>query len=96
MSTAIVAEQPEPNTEVRGEYDALSGSFAEACRKADAEGRPTRARRLVGDRPPTCTCDAIDWLLKYCDEQRLRNFLEGRSEAELERIERYIAWKKQP
>jgi hypothetical protein len=78
---------------VRGEYDELSGSFAEACRKADAERRPPRSRTVV-DRPPTSTCETIDWLLKYCDAERLRKFLEGRPEAELTQIKNYIAWKK--
>jgi hypothetical protein len=91
---AIVAQQPEPNAEVRGEYDALSGTFAEASWKADAERRNPRPRARR-DSLPTSTAETIDWLSKYCDEQHLRNFLEGRSEAELERIERYIAWKKQ-
>src|SRR6478736_4596066 len=72
---AIVAEQPEPNTEVRGEYDDLSGTFAEASWKADAERRNPRPRARR-DSLPTSTAETIDWLLKYCDEQHLRNFLE--------------------
>jgi hypothetical protein len=93
-SEAIVVEQPEQNTEFRGEYDNLSSTFASACRKADAERRNLRARLRV-DSLPTSTRITIDWLLTYCDEQRLRNFLDGRSEVELERIEHYIAWKNQ-
>jgi hypothetical protein len=74
--------------------DGLSTTFARACREADAERRPARARRPVGDRPPTSTGKAVDWLLKFGDEQSLRNFLEGRPEAELAKIKNYIAWKK--
>ena len=73
--------------------DGLSRTFASACLQADAAHRPTRARR-VGDRPPTATCKAIDWLLKFGDAERLRKFLEGRPEAELTQIKNYIAWKK--
>ena len=82
----IVAEQPEPNTEVRGEYDTLSGSFAEASRKADTERtNPRPLPRAVGPLP-TSTRITIDWLLKYCDEQRLQKFIEGRPTAEIARI----------
>jgi hypothetical protein len=76
------------------DYDGLSSTFASACRKADAERRNPRPP-ATRDSLPTSTRITIDWLLRYCDEQRLRNFLKGRSEAQLERIERYIAWKKQ-
>ena len=93
ISEAVANEQSEPNTEIRGDYDRLSGSFAEACRKGDAERRPTRSRPAV-DRLPTCTCDTINWLLRYCDDERLRKFLEGRPEAELTKIKNHIAWKK--
>jgi hypothetical protein len=79
---------------VRDDYDGLSSTFARACRQADAERRNPRPRAHK-DSLPTSTGKAVDWLLKFGDERRLRNFLEGRSEAELERIERYIAWKKQ-
>jgi hypothetical protein len=80
------------------EYGALSSTFARACREADQD----RARREQilpfrqrdRDHLPTSTKQAIDWLLKFADEQRLRNFLEGRSEEELQRIEQYISWKK--
>jgi hypothetical protein len=81
---AIVAEQPEPNSGVRGEYGTLSGSFAEACQKAEAGRRPVR--RPGGDSLPTSTRITIDWLLKYCDEQRLEKFIEGRPAAEIARI----------
>jgi hypothetical protein len=70
ISEAVADEQSEPNTEIRGEYDRLSGSFAEACRKADAERRPTRSRPAV-DRLPTCTCDTINWLLRRLGGQLL-------------------------
>jgi hypothetical protein len=88
-----IAESDAP-VDVSDDYDVLSSTFASACRKADAERRNPRPRARGGSLP-TSTCITIDWLLKYCDERRLRNFSEGRSEAELERIGRYIAWKKQ-
>ena len=74
------------------DYDTLSGTFSSACREADAargDSRP-RARR---DSLPTSTAETIDWLLRYCDAERLRKFLEGRPEAELAKIKNYIAWK---
>jgi hypothetical protein len=73
--------------------DGLSPTFARACREADAARRPPRARRPVGDRPPTSTRITIDWLLKHCDAERLRTFLEARPEAELAKIKNYIAEK---
>jgi hypothetical protein len=88
---AIVAEQPEPKSEVRGEYDTLSGLFAEACREADAGRRPVR--RPGGDSLRTSTRITIDWLLKHCDEQRLEKFIEGRPAAEIARIHDYIGMK---
>lgn len=81
------------------EYEGLSGTFARACRTAD-RNRTTPGQKIPPFRPrdrdhlPASTSQAIDWLLKYADEQRLRSFLEGRSEQELQRIERYISWKK--
>ena len=88
---AIVAEQPEPNT-VQGEYDDLSGTFGRACRKADAERKNPRPRARE-DSLPTSTCITIDWLLKYCDEQRLEKFIERRPAAEIARIHDYMGMK---
>jgi len=83
---------------VDDEYQGLSGTFARACREADREratsGQILPFRQRDRNHLPTSTRQAIDWLLKYADEQRLRGFLEGRSEDELQRIERYISWKK--
>jgi hypothetical protein len=80
------------------EYEGLSGTFARACRTADRNrttpGQILPFRPRDRDHLPASTSQAIDWLLKYADEQRLRSFLEGRSEQELQRIERYISWKK--
>jgi hypothetical protein len=72
--------------------DGLSSTFARACREADAERRNPRPRTRE-DSLPTSTVEAIDWLLRYCDGERLRKFLEGRPEAELAKIKNYIAWK---
>ena len=92
ISEAVADEQSEPNTEIRGEYGDLSGSFAAACREADAARRNPRPRARR-DFLPTSTCITLDWLLRYCDAERLRKFLEGRPEAELAKIKNYIAWK---
>jgi len=80
------------------EYEGLSSTFARACRAADRE-RAARGQVLPfwqrdRDHLPVSTRQAIDWLLKYADEHHLRSFLEKRSEQELQRIERYISWKK--
>jgi hypothetical protein len=66
----------------------LNGNDA-ACRQADAERRNPRplARR---DSLPTSTAETIDWLLKYCDEQRLQKFIEGRPATEIAIIHDYI------
>jgi hypothetical protein len=53
------------------------------------EGRNRAAERQL----PKSTLDAIDWVLSLKDEQRLRSFLKGRSEEELQKIERYFVWK---
>ena len=65
--------------------DWLSSSFSLACREADAARRNPRpqARR---DSLPTSTCETIDWLLKFGDEQRLGKFIEGRPASEIARI----------
>ena len=80
------------------EYEGRSGTFARACRTADRNrttpGQILPFRQRDRDHLPASTKQAIDWLLKYADEQRLRSFLERRSEQELQRIERYISWKK--
>jgi hypothetical protein len=62
------------------DYDGLSSTFASAC------ARP----RAHGDSLATSTCITIDWLLKYCDEQRLEKFIERRPAAEIARIHDYI------
>jgi hypothetical protein len=79
-----------------GEYDGLSGTFAEACREADQRVRikkNPRDKRSGRSRLSKPTLDAVDFLLKQNDEARLRKFLEGRSEEELHRIEKYILLK---
>ena len=68
------------------EHEGLSGTFARERRTAD------RNRTTLGQILPFRQRDG--WLLKYADERRLRSFLERRSEQELQRIERYISWKK--
>jgi hypothetical protein len=69
--------------------------------------RPVRGPRRARDRQqskqkalaraeavlPKSTADAIDYLLKQNDAERLRNFLVGRPKAELERIKRYVVRK---
>jgi hypothetical protein len=86
---------PADNADIEvDEYEGLSSTFARACRTADRNrttpGQVLPFRQRDGDHLPTSTKQAIDWLLKHADEQRLRGFLERRSEEELQRIERYI------
>ena len=80
------------------EYGRLSSTFACACRTADRDRATPRQvlpfRPRDRDHLPASTKQTIDWLLKYTDEQRLRGFLERRSEEELLRIEHYISRKK--
>ena len=82
---------------VDDEYEGLSGTFARACREADRD----RARREQilpfrqrdRDHLPTSTRQAIDWLLKYADEQRLEKFIAGRPAAEIAKINDYVRGK---
>jgi hypothetical protein len=80
------------------EHEGLSGTFARERRTADRNrttlGQILPFRQRDGDHLAASTKQTIDWLLKYADERRLRSFLERRSEQELQRIERYISWKK--
>jgi hypothetical protein len=55
----------------------LSGTFAEACRAADREYRQQKALAREEAVLPRSTADAIDYLLKQNDAERLRNFLVG-------------------
>jgi hypothetical protein len=61
---------------------------------AEPEPNSSRLRARRDSLPTASTCIALDWLLRYCDDERLRKFLEGRPEAELAKIKNYIAWKK--
>jgi hypothetical protein len=81
------------NPLVIDEYGA-TGSFAIACRHADAE-RHSKPIPHKHDKSSllSSTAAAIDFLLKQKDEQRLAKFLEGRPSEELDRIENYIARK---
>jgi hypothetical protein len=92
LSPEAIVEQPESNTDFQGEYDDLSSTFASACRKADAERRNPHLRAR-GDSLPTSMCITLDWLLRYCEEQRLEKFIEGRPAAEIARIHDYIGMK---
>jgi hypothetical protein len=79
------------------EYEGLSDTFARACRAADrdraAREQFTSFRQRDRDHLPASTTQAIDWLLKYTDEQRLENFIAGRSAAEIAKIHDYIRGK---
>jgi hypothetical protein len=74
---------------VSDDCDVLSSTFASACRKADAARRNPRPRTR-GDSLPTSTAEAVDWLLKFGDEQRLGKFITGRPTAEIARIHDYV------
>ena len=79
------------------EYEGLSSTFANACREADRAFRKQQSHQPSAkqDRLPKSTLDAIDWVRSLKDEHRLRSFLKGRSEDELQKIERYFIWKHQ-
>jgi len=47
-------------------------------------------KRRAADRLPKTTTDAIDYLLKHNDSERLNKFLEGRPKTEVEKILAYI------
>jgi hypothetical protein len=77
------------------EYEGLSSTFARACRIADEQQR----RRLAAQKPastsyrvPESTVDAVAYLLREGDSQRLNKFLAGRSATEcaaiMDQIER--------
>ena len=95
--TVNVIERPIASAPVRGEYEELSDTFADACREADRKYRQLRARQSSGDphrsRLPKSTADAIDWLLAQRDEQRIQKFLQGRTREDLTSIRNYILWK---
>ena len=79
------------------EYEGLSSTFAKACREADRAFRKQQSHQPSAkqDRLPKSTLVAIDWVLSLKDEHLLRSFLKGRSEEELQKIERYFIWKHQ-
>ena len=92
-----VIERPITSAPVGGEYEELSGTFANACREADSKRRQQQARQSTRypDRPrlPKSTADAIDWLLAQKDERRIQKFLQGRTRENLTSIRNYILWK---
>ena len=83
------------HTRIDDEYTGLSYTFARACRIADEQQR----RRIAAQKPastsyrvPESTVEAVAYLLREGDPQRLDKFLEGRSATEraaiFEQIER--------
>jgi hypothetical protein len=71
------------------EYEHLSSTFARACRVADEQHR----RRTAAQKPasttyrvPESTVEAVAYLLREGDSQRLEKFLEGRSTTECDAI----------
>ena len=78
-------------------YEGLSSTFADPCREADRAFRKQQSQQPSAkqDRLPKSTLDAIDWVRSLKDEHRLSSFLKGRSEEELQKIERYFIWKHQ-
>jgi hypothetical protein len=83
-----------PETEynlVPGEYEGISGTFANACRLADYKTRKRQRERLPRQsgpaRLPQSTVDAIKYILRQPDSgPRLREFLAGRPDSELVRV----------
>jgi hypothetical protein len=74
---------------VPDEYEGLSGTFANACREVDRAFRKQQSSK-PSPSPAKSTLDAIDYLLREKDEARLREFLEGRSKSEAQKLLAYI------
>ena len=77
---------------VPDEYEGVSGIFANSCQEADHRFRKQQSSRPSAqqDGPAKSTLDAIDYLLREKDEARLREFLEGRSKSEAQKLLAYI------
>jgi hypothetical protein len=78
LETAI--ERARQNALVLNECDGAASTFAEACRKADAEYRQRQerlARRPVRGAPrlAVSTIAAVDYLLSRDDQRALQNFI---------------------
>jgi hypothetical protein len=78
-------------------YEGLTGTFADACWEADREYAQAMepVKRQPRNHLVESTRQAIDFLLKQNDPERLRAFLHGRPDAELNQIEQYISRKSQ-
>jgi hypothetical protein len=74
------------------EYEGLSSTFANACREADRAFRKQQSSQSPAkpDGSAKSTLDAIDYLLREGDEARLKEFLEGRSKSEAEKLLAHI------
>jgi hypothetical protein len=74
------------------EYEGLSGTFANSCREADHRFRKQQSSQSPAkpDGPAKSTLDAIDYLLREKDEAQLKDFLEGRSKSQAEKLLAYI------
>jgi hypothetical protein len=78
-----------------GEYDGLTGTFADACCEADGQYRQQSKQPAVRKQAQLAesTRQAIDWLRKHRGEEDLREFLRGRSKEQLRVISEYISRK---
>jgi hypothetical protein len=72
----------------------IGSTFVDACRQADREhqARPTSGR--PNRHLPESLRQAIDYLLRENDADRLKKFLAGRSQAETQKILAYIEGKR--
>lgn len=79
------------------EYEGLSATFAEACRKADEEYRRKPKPKLVPKprKPAESTFQAAEFLWRLGDQKRLETWLNEHSQEEvsaiLEHLERKYA-----
>ena len=73
------------------DYDWLSGSFARACRDADRQRQDQEiSARPPVDKLPASTRQAVEWLLKNNDAERLNKFIAEHSPSDAQFIVAYI------
>jgi hypothetical protein len=93
----IAIERARQATAVLDEYDGVTGTFADACRKADMEYRERQERlptRPVRNSLAASTIAAVDYLLKQDDRQRLQHFIANHPPSEAREIIAYAKERK--
>ena len=91
----IALAEAEPIQTRRGcdcDYDGLTATFAEACREADRQHSQQQAKALPAGAPRIAesTRQAVDWLLKLNDAERLRSFIRRHPNPEAKALVAYV------